>query len=226
MYSLCRHLVGPPPEPLETDTLVGQFFKPSRYLPFSKNKNFIGRADEMNEFERKLFIEQDCQKIAVVGLGGVGKTQVALQFAHSVLEKHADVSIFWMHALSSETFEQACREVAVVIGLVSKENDKEDVKELIQRHLSAERAGRWMLIVDNADDMDVLEGSDGEKGILDYLPKRVGLDGVYDAGQTDGRRTCKQQYRGCGKAGPCDGITLVQDYVDAKRSRVRRDAHR
>jgi hypothetical protein len=28
-----------------------------------------------------------------------------------------------------------------------------------------------MLIVDNADDMDVLEGSDAEKGILDYLPE-------------------------------------------------------
>lgn len=30
----------------------------------------------------------NCQKIAVVGLGGVGKTQPALQFAYSVLKKH------------------------------------------------------------------------------------------------------------------------------------------
>jgi len=140
-------------------------------LPFSKNKNFIGRTEEIDELERKLIVEQHCQKIAVVGLGGVGKTQVALQFAYSVLEKHADVSIFWVHALSLETFEQACREIASVLGLVGTENDKEDVKELVQRHLGAERAGRWMLIVDNADDTDVLEGSDGEKGILDYLPE-------------------------------------------------------
>lgn len=119
--------------------------------------------------ERKLFAEQDCQRIAVVGLGGVGKTQVALQFAYAVLEKHPDVSVFWVHALSLDTFEQSCRGVASVLGA---EGDKEDVKELVQRHLSAERAGKWMLIVDNADDMDVLEGSDGEKGLLDYLDRK------------------------------------------------------
>ena len=171
MYSLCRDPVPPLPEPLETNTLAGQSSKPSRYLPFSKNKNFIGRTEEIDALEQKLFVEQECQKIAVVGLGGVGKTQVALQFAYSVLEKHPDVSVFWIHALSLETFEQACGEVSGVLGLVGTENDKEDVKELVQRHLSTERAGRWMLIVDNADGMDVLEGSDGEQGILDYLPE-------------------------------------------------------
>jgi tetratricopeptide (TPR) repeat protein len=125
----------------------------------------------MKELERELFVEQDCQKIAIVGLGGVGKTQVALQFAYSVLEKHPDVSVFWVHALSLDTFEQACREVAGVLGIAGAEDGKEDAKELVQRYLSKEMAGKWMLIVDNADDMDVLEGSDGEKGILDYLPE-------------------------------------------------------
>jgi hypothetical protein len=171
VYSLCRHLVRPLPEPLETDTLVGQSSKPSGYLPFSKNKNFIGRTEEIDALERKLIVEQDCQKIAVVGLGGVGKTQVALQFAYSVLEKHPDVSVFWIHALSFETFEQACREVAGVLGILGAEDGKEDAKELIQRHLSKEIAGKWMLVVDNADNVEVMKGSVGEKGILDYLPK-------------------------------------------------------
>jgi tetratricopeptide (TPR) repeat protein len=138
------------------------------YLPFSRNYNFIGRTDEIDALERKLFPKQGCQRVAVVGLGGVGKTQVALQFAYAVLENHLDVSVFWMHALSAETYEQSCRGVASVLGL---EGDKEDVKELVQRHLDSERAGKWMLIVDNADHMEVLEGSDGEKGLLDYLPR-------------------------------------------------------
>ncbi|GAB7336811.1 hypothetical protein MBLNU13_g11322t2 [Cladosporium sp. NU13] len=150
---------------------VSRSIGPSRYLPFFQNKNFIGRADNIEALEQRLFVKRDCQKIAVVGLGGVGKTQVALQFAYSVLEKHPDVSVFWIHALSLETYEQACREVAGVLGLVGAEDGKDDVKELLQRYLSAEKAGKWMLVVDNADDMDVLEGSDGEKGILAYLPK-------------------------------------------------------
>jgi tetratricopeptide (TPR) repeat protein len=171
VYSLCRHLVRPLLEPLQTDTLVGQSSKPSRYLPFSRNKNFIGRTKEIDELERKLFIKQECQKIAVVGLGGVGKTQVALQFAYLVLDKHPDVSVFWIHALNLETFEQACREVAGVLGILGAEDGKEDAKELVQRHLSKEIAGKWMLVVDNADSVEVVKGSDVEKGILDYLPK-------------------------------------------------------
>jgi tetratricopeptide (TPR) repeat protein len=140
---------------------VSQRSTPSIYLPFSQNKNFIGREDKMETLEHKLFVEQDCQKIAVVGLGGVGKTQVALQYAYSVLEKHPDVSVFWIHALSLETFEQACREVASVLGILGVEDGKEDVKELVQRHLSAETAGKWMLVLDNADDVEILESESG-----------------------------------------------------------------
>lgn len=163
-------IVRPHFEPLGTDSLVGQSCKPSRYLPFYQNNNFIGRTDEVDVLEQKLFVKQDCREIAIVGQGGVGKTQIALQFAYWVLEKHPDVSVFWMHALSPETFEQGCREVAGVLEVLDAEDGEEDVKEAVQRHLSKKRAGKWMLVVDNADDMEILEGSDGEKGILDYLP--------------------------------------------------------
>jgi tetratricopeptide (TPR) repeat protein len=163
--------VRPQCEPVETDTPTGQSFKPSRYLPFCQNNNFIGRRNEIGALEQRLFNTQECQKIAVVGLGGVGKTQVALHFAYSVLEKHPDVSVFWIHALSSETFEQACREIARVVGMVGTEDGKEDVKELVQRHFSKASAGKWMMIVDNADDTSLLEGPVGKKGILDYLPE-------------------------------------------------------
>lgn len=139
-------------------------------MPFSQNHSFVGRKDEIDAIGQALFVQQTYQKIAVVGPGGVGKTQVALAFAYSVLEKYPDVSVFWVHASSLEAFEQACRQVSSVIGMVDTEDGKEDVKELVQRYLSSEKAGRWMLVVDGADDMEVLDGSDGEMGLLDYLP--------------------------------------------------------
>lgn len=161
----------PQPEHVEANITTGHRSKPLKYLPFSRNYNFTGRTDEIGVLERKLFVQQNCQKIAVVGLGGVGKTQVALQFAFAVLEKHPDVSVIWVHAMSLETFEQTCREVARVAGMLRTEHGKRDVKELVQQHLSAEKAGRWMLFVDNADNLEVMEGSNGKKGILDYLPQ-------------------------------------------------------
>jgi hypothetical protein len=158
-------------DPQDTDLVAGQSSATSKHLPFSQNKNFIGRQDELDALEQKLFIEQDCQKAAIAGLGGVGKTQVALQFAYSVLERHPDVSVLWVHAMSIETFEHSCRELANVLGILDAADDKEDVRELVRRHLSKKVAGKWVLIVDNADDISVLDGDGGNKSILDYLPE-------------------------------------------------------
>jgi len=97
--------------------------------------------------------------------------QVALQLAYSVLEMYPNISVSWIQALSLETFERACIEVAGVLGIPGTEDGKEDARKLIQRHLSKKMTGKWMLVVDNADDVEVVRGSDSEEGILDYLLK-------------------------------------------------------
>ena len=97
--------------------------------------------------------------------------QVALQLAYSVLEMYPNISVSWIQALSLETFERACIEVAGVLGIPGTEDGKEDARKLIQRHLSKKMTGKWMLVVDNADDVEVMRGSDSEEGILDYLLK-------------------------------------------------------
>ncbi|KAL8299083.1 hypothetical protein RB593_009136 [Gaeumannomyces tritici] len=48
----------------------------------------------------------------------------------------------------------------------------EDPKDSVRRYLSSEAAGPWLLIVDNADDADLLFGSpDTPSGLADYLPE-------------------------------------------------------
>ena len=69
---------------------------PAYYLPFSKNRRFIGRQDELQELRQRLLVDKECQKMAVIGLGGVGKTQVALEFAQSIKSERLDYSIFWL----------------------------------------------------------------------------------------------------------------------------------
>ncbi|KAK4100508.1 hypothetical protein N658DRAFT_408297, partial [Parathielavia hyrcaniae] len=141
-------------------------------VPSLRNKNFTGRSAILEDIQQRLFLRQECRKLAIFGLGGVGKTQVALQLAHWARENQPDHSIFWVPALSVASFTQSYLEIGQCIG-VQKKNDNDDPLELIQRHLNSADAGPWLLIVDNADDKDVLFGP---TGIHQYLPdSEVGL---------------------------------------------------
>jgi hypothetical protein len=138
-------------------------------LPFRKNRQFVGRATILEALEKKLLIEQS-ETVALVGLGGIGKTQVALKFAYSVKANKQEYSIFWVAALSEASFEKAYAELARKLG-IKKSKEDEDVKDLVYYHLCSEKAGKWLLIVDNADDMEIVIGSNRKHGIYRYLPK-------------------------------------------------------
>ncbi|KAJ3335087.1 hypothetical protein HDU93_006545, partial [Gonapodya sp. JEL0774] len=144
---------------------------PHYYIPFSRNKQFVGRNHVLATLNRKLFDDKDCQRAALVGLGGVGKTQVALEFAYRVKETYQDYSIFWFSALSLESFEQACKEVAIKVGISHTTGATEDIKEAVKRYLSEDAAGRWLLIVDNADDAEIMFNTEQGRGIDYYLPQ-------------------------------------------------------
>jgi tetratricopeptide (TPR) repeat protein len=109
--------------------------------------------------------------MSIVGLGGTGKTQVALQFAYIVRERWPEFSIFWVPALSMESFEQACVEIARLLSIPQAIDGNDDAKEQFRQHLGTARAGKWLLVVDNADDADVLFGNRHSKGVLSYLPQ-------------------------------------------------------
>jgi tetratricopeptide (TPR) repeat protein len=53
-------------------------------------------------------------------------------------------------------------------------SEGEDIKEVFQRYFSSGRIGKWLLIIDNADDMETLKSSkDTAKGIFDFLPNHI-----------------------------------------------------
>jgi hypothetical protein len=81
--------------------------------------------------QQKLIVDCNCQKLSIVALGGTGKTQVALQFAYSVKERWLEFSIFWLPALSIESFEQACIDVAKALCILQAVGAEQDVKEAV-----------------------------------------------------------------------------------------------
>ncbi|KAK8095183.1 uncharacterized protein PG998_014407 [Apiospora kogelbergensis] len=51
------------------------------YAPFLENLKFIGRKAILEAIEERLLGLQECRELAIAGLGGIGKTQIVLQFA-------------------------------------------------------------------------------------------------------------------------------------------------
>jgi hypothetical protein len=115
----------------------------------------------------------DGQRVAIDGLGGVGKTQIALQLAYWVKSYQPECSVFWMPAQSLASFKQACVEIAKMVGIQVSDRDMEDARPLVRQYLGSGQSGKWLLIVDNADDADIVCGTDeaNDDGIYSYLPQ-------------------------------------------------------
>lgn len=62
-------------------------------------------------------------------------------------------------------------EIVGALGSQQGQDSKEDVKRMMQRRLCGRSAGKWLLVVDNADDLDLLRGSEQTEGLLAFLPE-------------------------------------------------------
>ncbi|UKZ73509.1 hypothetical protein TrVFT333_001156 [Trichoderma virens FT-333] len=139
------------------------------YVPFAENHNFVGREGVVKSLIDKLFDKRN-DRIALVGMGGIGKTQVTLRIAYMMKNEDPECSILWLPAFSMAGFEQACTDLVKKLNLSSTQ-DNDDARELVKQHLDSESVGQWLLILDNADSDDVLRGSEGVQGIYAYLPR-------------------------------------------------------
>ncbi|KAL2138102.1 hypothetical protein VTI28DRAFT_7469 [Corynascus sepedonium] len=122
--------------------------QPCFLVPFGRNKDFVGRESTLARLLERIppsADRDDCQRTAIEGLGGVGKTQIALEAAFQVRDEHPDCHI------------------------ARVDDKKADVKLLVKTTLS-QSADDWLLIVDNADDVELLFSAAGAIPLYDYLP--------------------------------------------------------
>ena len=135
-------------------------------VPFLQNTKFVGRHTQLDRLQSTLFAEGYPLKTAITGLGGMGKTQLALELAYRTRDKYLDCSIFWVPATNAEGLQQAFTEIGQELGLPGIMENPADAKQLVQRHLSEQSTGKWFLIIDNIDDMELWKNE-----LRDYLPR-------------------------------------------------------
>ncbi|CRL27391.1 NB-ARC [Penicillium camemberti] len=142
-------------------------------VPFERNANFTGRKELLSDLAQKLEGQSDAtRKIAIEGLGGVGKTQLVLELAHRMREQCA---VCWIPVNSLANLQTAYRKVAQTLRLPGCEENGVDILELVQTYLSDETIGPWLLVLDNADEIELwtspLTSEAGAKCLIDYMPR-------------------------------------------------------
>lgn len=92
---------------------------------------------------------------------GCRKTQIAIEYAYWIQEKHDDVSIFWVHASNAERFRESYASLARKCKVPGHDDAKADTMQLVKEWLEDESRGWWLMVIDNADDAKLFLSSEG-----------------------------------------------------------------
>ncbi len=123
-------------------------------VPYWRNPFFTNRDDILTGLYSAFASLQASFRVqALSGLAGVGKTQVAVEYAYRYANSYQ--AVLWGHADSPETLLSSFVGLAEVLSLPERKETSQllivkAVKQWLQRNT------RWLLIVDNLEDMDLL----------------------------------------------------------------------
>ncbi|KFY79311.1 hypothetical protein V499_01691 [Pseudogymnoascus sp. VKM F-103] len=131
-------------------------------------QHFVGRDGELAQLTKAL---ESGKKAVVAGLGGVGKSQIALEYCYQYRKKYPISYVWWIDAVNTARIVQAYSDIAETLHLPvsSKENLMRDVRIWF----SQPENGQWLFVFDNVNDPEAVlqRPIDGQTGsMLDYMP--------------------------------------------------------
>lgn len=125
-------------------------------IPYRRNLFFTGREDILAHMHDVLSPDQPValvQPQAISGLGGIGKTQTAIEYAYRYRDSYA--TVLWARAESADTLTTDFLTIASLLRLPERnDQDQSKVVEAVLRWLDTHE--RWLLILDNADNVEMV----------------------------------------------------------------------
>ncbi len=125
-------------------------------VPYARNAFFTGREELLHELHARLNRDHSLaltQAQALSGLGGIGKTQTAIEYAYRYRAHYQAVQ--WVRAETQETLSADFVSMATALHLQNiDEHDPQRTIEAVRRWLR-DHSG-WLLILDNVEDLGLL----------------------------------------------------------------------
>ncbi|KEF58898.1 uncharacterized protein A1O9_03741 [Exophiala aquamarina CBS 119918] len=123
--------------------------------PYIDSRLFIGRSSELDKMHKILKprdASREQQRLVLSGMGGLGKTQLAIAYAKK--HEHEYESVFCLNASSETSLKDSFRSIAGLIFDIQEAGtlDCEDIPYQVLRWLSNAKNTQWLLIFDNYDD--------------------------------------------------------------------------
>lgn len=125
-----------------------------KYLVDYPDELFTGRNDELHQLHTSLHRNADksqntilSQTTIIVGLGGIGKTQLVRKYAQKYEHEHQH--IIW---INTETLRYSFQQVAKKLDITTSTDDTASIVENVYHHLSSDNC---LFIFDNAEIDDV-----------------------------------------------------------------------
>ncbi len=124
-------------------------------VPYRRNPFFTGREailEKLQDHFSRATTAALTQPPAITGLGGIGKTQITIEYAHRHREEYK--CVLWVNAVEPVTLMEGFVQIARLLQLpIKEEQDQNKVVEVVKQWL-ANHDG-WLLILDNADDLNL-----------------------------------------------------------------------
>src|SRR5215472_16613520 len=115
-------------------------------LPYPRNLFFLGREEVLVRLRGQLLAGQTmAQPQAISGLGGIGKTQIVLEYAYRHAQDYQ--VIFWVRADSRDTLVAGFLEIACTLHLPERDEQDQSVIIAAVKGWLRQHTG-WLLILD------------------------------------------------------------------------------
>ncbi|MBM0234522.1 tetratricopeptide repeat protein [Micromonospora sp. STR1_7] len=120
----------------------------------NRNLRFTGREDDLARLRAQLRSGGSAVvlPVALQGLGGVGKSQVAIEYVHRFRSAY-DI-VWWIVADPPQFVDTSLADLAARLGIVTGPTLPDTVRSVLQVLGRGEPYARWLVVFDNAEELD------------------------------------------------------------------------